>query len=736
MKNCTRLISFFLLVLLIQSCEKQDFDNGLNEVLTEDVIDSQFQSENFGERIKGNFVGLVRNKSGMKLEGVQITIGNSMTTTDRNGVFVMNDVDVFENFAYIKAQKAGYIDGSRMVIPKTEGANRIAIVLLDKEVTERINSGELSEVSLPSGAKVSFPGNFVTSDGNAYNGQVDVVMHYVYPNYTTTFTQMPGGLFAQTASNDAASLETYGMISVSLFSSSGQELNIDEESPATLEFPLGFNQSAVAPETIKLWYFDEEVGYWKEQGEATRVGDKYVGEVTHFSWWNCDIPFDAIDLCFSLSPENGDGDAPYYVLIRRSINNQLIFSGIVHSGEELECGLIPKNEEVEFFVYNVGITQACYGQLIHQEVIGGFSMNTTVDISFPQQQQLTTTIITGTATNCNGNPLTNGYLLINNNNFSSITNGIINVGVQHCDDENVIIQVYNADSGEWAYVDNITLTGGTLDIGTMSTCGNTGGIYNGNVALTSQEEVDEFGIFDYIVINGSLTIADGNTATSITDLTSLSNIETVTSTIQVTGNGSLESLEGLNNIRSVEDVRISGNALLTSLQGLDNINNLNLLTVRSNNALLNLGGMQSLTSINALSLRDNPALNSLSDLSNVTSINQFFLNNNDVITTLAGLEQITSMVYLWITNNDNLENLDGLENLVSISGGNFWPGLMIGWGPTDTPDHIPAANTSLTDFCALENLMTNGNISFDQVFIGNNAYNPSISDIANGNCSL
>jgi hypothetical protein len=47
---------------------------------------------------------------------------------------------------------------------------------------------------------------------------------------------------------------------------------------------------ATAPATIPLWHYDAATGLWKEEGTATKQGDKYVGTVAHFSDWNCDTP--------------------------------------------------------------------------------------------------------------------------------------------------------------------------------------------------------------------------------------------------------------------------------------------------------------------------------------------------------------------------------------------------------------------------------------------------------------
>jgi hypothetical protein len=59
---------------------------------------------------------------------------------------------------------------------------------------------------------------------------------------------------------------------------------------ATLTIDVPESQTATAPATIPLWFFDEEAGVWQEEGEATRQGDKYIGTVKHFTDWNADHP--------------------------------------------------------------------------------------------------------------------------------------------------------------------------------------------------------------------------------------------------------------------------------------------------------------------------------------------------------------------------------------------------------------------------------------------------------------
>nr|WP_321243249.1 hypothetical protein [uncultured Psychroserpens sp.] len=733
MKTITKLLLLFIIALTFQNCDKDDYDSPNDNDPDLNANDLIFQSENFGNTTTGNFVGLIKNEAGEKLSNVQITIGNVITTTDRNGLFILNSVEVFENFAYVKAFKNGYIKGSRVVIPKTDGVNRIDITLFKKEVTAVINSGESSTVSEPNGTKVNFLGDFIDQAGNPYTGQVEVVLDYIRPNNTAAFTRMPGSLFAQNSTNDATSLETYGMVSVNLFSSSGETLNIDENSPATIEFPVDFSQTGIAPESIPLWYFDDAVGYWKEQGQAIKVDNTYIGEVTHFTWWNCDIPFDNVNLCFSVTSNTSEASTPYYTLITRNSTDQMIYSGILLSSTTEECGLIPLNEDITVSIYSTGAE--CNFQLVHEQVLGGYSSDASVDISF--SEEFLTTTISGTVTNCNGTPLTNGYAFIDEFNTFSITDGIINIGLQHCTTTTTLVQIFDFDTSQWTISNEITLNGETINLGSLSTCEDIGGIFNGNVTLTNQAEVNEFGVFSFVTVDGDLRIGGENS--DIVDLTPLEDLSTVNDNVSVFANDNLESLNGLQNLVTIgSGLFISNNALLTSISDLNNINSLNRLSITNNDALTSLEGLNNLSNIDgSLTLEDNDVLTSIAVLGNLSNSSGIYIENNDALTTLVGLEQITEISFLWITYNEALIDLNGLDNLTTINVSPFFSSIqfLIGLQAQDDGTSTPAANPNLSDFCALENLLVNGNGLAIPIGIANNAYNPSSQDIIDGNCS-
>ena len=457
-----------MLSIAIISCQKDDVIRVPSETAT--VVDDTTFLENFGAIITTNFIGKVVDVNGIKLINVLVTIGNQTTMTDHNGVFILNNTSVYEKFAFIKATKNGYIQGSRSLIPTANGTNDVQITLLEKNIVGTINSGEASEVFLPNGSKVSFQGDFINSSGATYNGQVEVSLHYLEPNQQETFTQMPGMLFGKCENGSASGMETYGMLAVNLYSSAGEELNILETSPATMTFPVS-TTTPNAPENIPLWYFDEVTGYWKEQGLATKVGNEYIAEVSHFTWWNVDIPLDTVNVCFTLQASNNLPN--FYFEIIRNQTQQTIFTGYTNDNGEA-CGLFPANEEMTINIYG-----DCTNDVIYTQAIGSYASDVTVTFIIPSlPSELIETNLSVNLATCSGSSLINGYAIVsdvNNTSISeiiSIVNGVFNNPFVYCNGESYTMVVHDSDSQQNSDVINLSLAPLNTVIGDVLVCGN------------------------------------------------------------------------------------------------------------------------------------------------------------------------------------------------------------------------------------------------------------------------
>lgn len=709
-----KIIFVMLLLVIAYACQDDDLTNEPNSENPIEQNDALFQQDNFGASTPRNFIGRVVDAQGQRINGAQVTIGNAITTTDHNGIFVINNASVYEKFAYVKATKSGYLTGSKAIVPTSNGSNEIVITLLEKNVVATISSGEETVVNYE-GSQIIFPGDFVDANGNPYSGQVEVSIHYLAPNRSETFAQMPGMLFGQTEANTAVSMETYGMLGVELLSASGESLSLAEGSSAIVEFPIAEEQLGIAPNAMNLWHFDEDQGYWKEEGFATRVGDVYVAEVAHFSWWNCDLPLDYVTVCFSLTSTDGIDLSGYYVEIIRDQTNQTIFAGYTNV-EGQECGLFPADEVVTINIYG---TEECQGEIIHTEQVGPFSSDTDFTVNVPLQNVETTTIM-ATVNNCNGEPLVNGYAFLydvtaqnmfNESQVISISNGIINYDMSYCEGNtsyNLII--YDLDTNQnTGVIEAIELASPITSLETLTTCEQTNAIFEGNVILETQEDVNSFGLLGYTEINGLLQIGYDHFSENFSDINDLSALNTLNSVdyLFISRNPQLFSLGGLNSIQSVQSLSLYYNLNLHSIEDLSSLSgDINVIKIFTS-AIQSLDGLQNVTSIGNLRIVENYFTGqTLEGMDSMISINEVGLLNTSLISIedLAGIE-ITNIS---IEGNNSLESLNGLESLTNIEE------LKI------------IENNSLQSLSGLENLTNIGSL-----WLSNNEYLTSITELSN-----
>ncbi|WP_412983812.1 hypothetical protein [Pontimicrobium sp. IMCC45349] len=462
-----------LLALIIFSFSCNDEELNTNTPPQGNDPDPTTFSQNFGNEISRNFLGTVVDKNNNPIENVTITVGSSIASTDSNGVFIINNANVNERFAYIKASKAGYIHGSRAVVPSS-GTNKVTIMLLDETVIGTTNSGSQETFNLDNGASVSLEGEYIKEDGTAYSGSVDVIMHHLDPEDENMSNQMPGMLYAANSQNEERMLQTYGMLAVELRGSGGEDINLAEGSTAEIRVPLATNLVASAPATIPLWYFDETHGYWIEDGQANLVGNEYVGTVTHFSFWNYDAQFPAVNLCINVVDENDNPISNLSITLTHSNSDYLYPTSSGYTNENGEvCGLVPSNETLELNAYSY---DACGSNTIYTSNIGPFSTDSTITIMIPIQDnpEIITETITGNFNDCNSNPVIDGYVNLTYGNQSYIDivdDGNFEITLIRCAGDDTF-QISGADytnlqtTGEINY----TFTTPTTNIGTITSC--------------------------------------------------------------------------------------------------------------------------------------------------------------------------------------------------------------------------------------------------------------------------
>ena len=488
MKTFIKYLSFSFLIVFF-SCVNEPVDLSTPNGEDPTPIPVNFE-ENFGSQVTADFFGRIVDEDKMPIDGVLIRVGNTNVTTDAFGVFSIKDANAFEKFAYITAEKPGYIDGSRSLVPSITEVNQVEIMLLKEDVAATISSGISSEVNLGNGTSVTFDGNFITANNADYSGDVKVVLKHLSPDNNDMTVIMPGMLYAQNSSGNPVALETYGMVAVELFSSGDEPLQLAENSAAQIKIPLASNVTNPAA-TIPLWNFDDEKGYWIEEGEATLEDNFYVGNVSHFSFWNYDFPYPSVYLCITLQDTNGNLLPNTALDLYSELLNVTGTYGYTNNAGE-ECGLVPVDEELTVSVYS----SLCQ-DLPFTTTIGPFTSDTNTTIIVELENNVT---LSGTFLDCDGNNIENGYVQFFVNGQAQlipVSNGTIDYTFNSCGASDYALTGIDLENDQSTEV----ITGAidtnttTIDLGEFSACTTFDDADNDSVADVL-EDVDGDGNLD------------------------------------------------------------------------------------------------------------------------------------------------------------------------------------------------------------------------------------------------
>lgn len=140
-------------------------------------------------------------------------------------------------------------------------------------------------------AQVSIPAaGLVPQAGGQAAPTVNVAVTPINP--AVDISVMPGDFTAVSAGGGATNtIESFGAMLVDIRDNAGIRYTLAPGQQSTIRIPLG-TRSAVRPNAIPLFFFNETTGLWVEEGTATIAGiapnQYYEGTVTRFSYWNAD----------------------------------------------------------------------------------------------------------------------------------------------------------------------------------------------------------------------------------------------------------------------------------------------------------------------------------------------------------------------------------------------------------------------------------------------------------------
>jgi hypothetical protein len=362
---------------------------------------------NNADPVTATLQGNIIDENDQPAADVTIRVGNKTATTDGRGYFRIIDAALDKNASLVVAEKAGYFKAFR-TFSATSGANQVRIQLIKKVSAGSVNTASGGTVALSNGSKILLTANgIVKATGAPYSGSVNVYAAYIDPSSSDIAQTVPGSFLGNDKDKKKVLLSSYGMLAVDLESSTGEKLQIAPGSKATIATVIPASLQASAPASISLWYVDEQTGIWKEEGTAAKNGTSYVGEVKHFTYWNCDVAGPVVNL--SALFKNPAGLPLVYADIRiRPVTGYSSAHGITDSLGQVS-GPVPANTNLVMEILGPCFT------VIYSKNIGPFSADVNLgDITADNTVSVIT--VEGALRNCNGAPVTDGYAIVYYNN--------------------------------------------------------------------------------------------------------------------------------------------------------------------------------------------------------------------------------------------------------------------------------------------------------------------------------
>ena len=271
MKNA--LILVFLSFLLIFSCKKEEL------LISPTLFEANAYVKN------GNTVLVIVKKGDKLVSGAKVTLGSNTATSNVDGVVEFKNVSLSSSGELLKVESSQCFTQYQRVFTGTK-----SIEIKMQYLYPYYKPFDSSKGSLPSDIFYFQPNRIVDANGNPFDGMVNISFQTFRPD------NMEGApdFRAIDSKNTPVTLASFGMFCAELTDNQGNKLQLKPGTKAIVKVDIDPNLLANAPKTIPQWYFDEQKGYWIEEGEAILKGDFYEMAIPHFSYWNCDSPYELV----------------------------------------------------------------------------------------------------------------------------------------------------------------------------------------------------------------------------------------------------------------------------------------------------------------------------------------------------------------------------------------------------------------------------------------------------------
>jgi len=266
-------------------------------VLPSVILNIQSNDYFTGDAIEGSSISVSTTEDGTSVTRTGVTDADGEVSIpvadDAERIIISGDSDGYGEYSEITTTVDQVVD---LFLQPANGE-----IEFTPSEESTLTVSEIDVVSLPANALVDENGN---TPVETLTAEITIIDPGVDPSL------MPGNYETiDSETGEVEQIESFGAINVTFDDAEGNRYNLADGETATIRIPLASDTTS-APETIPLYHFDEETGYWNEEGSATLIDNSYYeGTVSHFSTWNADYLYKSIQITGCV--ENSDGTPAY-----------------------------------------------------------------------------------------------------------------------------------------------------------------------------------------------------------------------------------------------------------------------------------------------------------------------------------------------------------------------------------------------------------------------------------------
>ncbi len=413
MKKIINISLSLAFLLLMMSCQKD------REVFTP-----------IGNTVTSDIFGVVLDKEDNAVTQASVVFQGREVFTDEYGIYEFKNVELNTVHNFLTISKDGYFEGSRTFRTLKSRTIHLQTKLVEQNFNNSFQASEGASFT-DGNATLRFPANAIMIEGSdeAYDGEVKLAFKYLDPTTYETLDEMPGDLTGRNSIGELSVLSSFGMVYAELESNNGEKLQIKNGSTVRMSVELPTEIEGDANATIPMWSFDYNTGLWLEEGTANLENGKFVAEVPHFSCWNYDYSAPSIVVEGRIVDQNGNGVSGVHVWI-----SEVGQWGGGHGNTDMFgnfSGPVAKDVLLSIKVLGIGECNLL-SEPIYEAEIGPFSEDTDLGEIVVQVISDEILMVSATILNCDGDPVTDGFVKVNNSYFFQIDNGNIDFVLPVC----------------------------------------------------------------------------------------------------------------------------------------------------------------------------------------------------------------------------------------------------------------------------------------------------------------